>query len=73
MPLNKWDPTSKPTYDDLFFIKLFLKKKRNFKQLTFHLNYEFDHEFSQLMIGLTMLSKQIDMKPFYKAPWKFKL
>ncbi len=46
---------------------------KDFKQLTFHLNDEFDHEFSQLMIELTMLSEQIDMKPFYENPRKFKL
>ncbi len=46
---------------------------KDFKQLAFHLNNEFDHEFSQLMIELTMLLEQIDMKPFYEAPKKFKL
>ncbi len=58
----------------LFFINFYLFcKVKDFKQLAFHLNNEFDHEFSQLMIELTMLLEQIDMKPFYEAPKKFKL
>jgi len=57
-----------------FFLSIFfIKELKDFKQLTFHLNDEFDHEFSQLMIELTMLSEQIDMKPFYENPRKFKL
>jgi hypothetical protein len=57
----------------LFFLSNFFLKVKDFKQLAFHLNDEFDHELFQLVIELTMLLEQIDMKPFYEAPRKFKL